>query len=118
MLNMSFYMTYNQMLQEIKWITRRIGWWNLKQGDLVMAVKKGMGLKAGEKIERLYPIQILSVRQEPLSAITPEDVVAEGFPDWTTEMFIEFFIQGHKNCERDTIVNRIHFRKALNLPGV
>ena len=32
-----------------------------------------------------------AVRRERLCDITPADVVAEGFPDWTTAEFIAFF---------------------------
>ena len=44
MRNMSFFMTTKQFEDGSKDITRRFGWWNLKPGDRVKAVKKAMGL--------------------------------------------------------------------------
>lgn len=69
--NMSFAMTMPQILDETKVVTRRFGWWFLKPGERVWAVKKAMGLKKGEKIERLRQIEIVSVRKE-----TPEELQA------------------------------------------
>lgn len=70
MRNMSFSITTKQMYAGTKDVTRRLGWWNLKVGDVVMAVEKGMGLKKGEKVKRIYPIEIVSVSREPLQYIT------------------------------------------------
>ncbi len=55
MRNMSFMLTTQQMQDRTKDVTRRVGWWFLKPGDVIMAVEKGMGLKKGEKIKRMYP---------------------------------------------------------------
>lgn len=116
MRNMSFFYTTDQMLAELKWITRRVGWWFLESGDLVMAVKKGMGLKKDEKIQRLYPIQIITATPEPLSRLLVADqyaydeVLKEGFPDMSPKQFVEFFCDSHK-CNSDKVVNRIHFRR-------
>lgn len=112
MRNMSFSITTRQMYDEIKDVTRRLGWWHLRQGDLVMAVEKGMGLKKGEQIKRIYPIEITFVRAEPLNSITPADVVREGFPEMTVDEFIQMFCASHKGCTPETLVNRIEFRKA------
>jgi hypothetical protein len=111
MRNMAFSMTTPQMYAEIKDLTHRIGWWNLKPGDVLMAVEKGMGLKKGERVVRIYPIEIISTRPEPIGDISQQDVVWEGFPDKSVEWFIDFFCRGHK-CTPDTITNRIKFRKA------
>jgi hypothetical protein len=48
--NISFALTTAQFLDGSKDVTRRIGWKNLNAGDVLCAVKKGMGLKPGEKI--------------------------------------------------------------------
>lgn len=106
--NMSFSMTTEQFKARRKTVTRRFGWWFLKPGDIVRGVEKAMGLKQGEKIKPLSFIRILSVRSEPLDAISPEDVVKEGFPGWTTEQFISMLVE-HYGVSPSATVNRIEF---------
>lgn len=114
--NMSFMLTTQQMYAELKDVTRRDAWWNLQGGEIIMAVEKGMGLKKGEKVKRIYPIQIISAKREPLTRLLKNDryaqdeVLREGFPDMTPEEFVEFFCKSHK-CTPDKIVNRIQFRR-------
>ena len=110
MRNMAFSITTQQMYAETKDITRRIGWTFLKPGDIVMAVEKGMGLKRGEKVKKIYPIEIVSVRGERLSSITIEDVKREGFPKMTVHQFVRMFAASHK-CDVHAVVNRIEFRR-------
>ncbi len=107
--NMSFAMTTDQFQNKSKFVTRRFGWWFLKPGDVVQGVRKAMGLKKGEKIDRLGLIEIVSTRAEPLNAITQEDVVLEGFPEFTPDRFIRMMTK-HYGCEQNSIVNRIEFR--------
>lgn len=107
--NISFAMTTEQVKNQTKDVTRRFGWWFLKEGDKLCGVKKAMGLKKGEKMERLCMIEVVSVRKEPLNAITQEDVNREGFPDWTPQDFIDFLV-GHYKCDPSKPVNRIEFR--------
>ena len=107
--NISFAMTTEQVKARQKDITRRFGWWFLKPGDRLCGVEKAMGLKKGEKIKRLCEIEVVSVRAEPLNAITPEDVVREGFPDWTPQDFIDFLVS-HYGCDPTKTVNRIEFK--------
>ena len=71
-------MTTGQFKARVKTVTRRFGWWFLKPGDVVWGVKKSMGLKENEKVQRLCKIHILSTRSEPLNAITPAELVLEG----------------------------------------
>jgi hypothetical protein len=105
---MSFAMTTTQMYAGTKDVTRRFGWLFLKPGDHVMAVEKAMGLKKGETIQRIHPIKIISTRLEPLNAITQEDVIREGFPLWTPEVFIKMLV-GHYKVDPTEEVNRIEF---------
>lgn len=119
MKNISFMLTKRQVLDRSKTVTRRVGWEKLKPGDMLRAVEKGMGLKAGEKVVTLAIIRVVSVRPEPLSAMT-EDVdygiaecELEGFGDhpslkWPS-MFVEFFCNSHRGCTPATIVRRIEF---------
>lgn len=106
---MSFALTTDQVRARTKTVTRRFGWWFLKPGDRVWAVEKSQGLKKGETVRRLALIEVVSVRREPLYAITQADVVAEGFPHWTPPDFIDFLV-GHYGCRRSDPINRIEFK--------
>ena len=108
MRNMSFAMTTPQMVAHTKTVTRRIGWQFLKPGDMVRAVKKGMGLKKGEKIEVLGHIRIVSVRQERLADISPEECRREGFPEMWPRDFVNMLCT-HYKITPDTFFNRIEF---------
>lgn len=107
--NISFAMTTQQVQDRTKDVTRRFGWWFLKPGDKLCGVKKGMGLKKGEQIERLCQIEVVSVRSEALHVITQADVVREGFPDWTPEQFVKMLVD-HYKIDPAKICNRIEFR--------
>ena len=110
MRRISFALTTTQVQMKTKTVTRRFGWDNLKPGDRLQPIVKGMGLKKGEKQQLLNgPIEIVSFRKEPLNAITPADVIAEGFPDWTPETFVHFLCKKH-SVKPDAIVNRIEFK--------
>ncbi len=100
---MSFGLTPTQVQDETKDVTRRLGWLNLKPGDLVRPVRKCMGLKAGEKIEALHgPIRIVEVRREALGTMLndPEygrsECRSEGFPELSPS-------------QPDTVITRIKF---------
>ena len=72
-------------------------------------VLKSMGLKAGEKVEQLGLIEVISTRIEPLNHITQDDVIREGFPTWTPAQFVEFYVNKNR-CAPDLPVNRIEYR--------
>lgn len=113
MRNISFALTTPQFLDGSKDVTRRMGWENLKAGDMLCAVRKGMGLGPGGKVERFGPIRIVSVRREPLSAIDQADVDREGFKGvHTPKSFVDFFCRSHKECTPDSIVTRIEFQRV------
>jgi hypothetical protein len=57
---------------------------------------------------RLCEVEVVSVRREPLSAVTADDVAAEGFPDWTPDEFVAFYC-AHMRCEPSTVVTRIQW---------
>ena len=107
--NMSFSLTTRQYRDRTKDVTRRLGWWNLKAGELVNGVEKAMGLRRGEKIVVLGRHRIVSTRAEMLNAITVEDCRREGFPEMTPAQFVDMFCK-HNHCEPDTVVNRIEFQ--------
>lgn len=113
--NMSFALTTEQVLKREKHVTRRLGWGRLKPEMLVNAVRKCMGMKKGEKIERLALIQIVSVRLEPLSWMIddPEyganEARLEGFPGMTGAEFVEMFCR-HMKVTAERKVYRVEFR--------
>lgn len=116
MRNMSFRLTTEQVRNETKTVTRRLGWWNVQPGEIVMACVQCQGLRRGQRVERIRPIRILSTQPEALLRITPEDVVREGFPDWSTADFIDFFCRANR-CQADDVVNRIEFDYEVPLFG-
>lgn len=109
MRNMSFFMTTQQIEDETKTVTRRLGWWNLKPGDRIQACEKCQGLRLGEKINRLKVIEIVSTRRERLFEITEADCVLEGFPDLSPSAFTMMIMQ-HYGCGAGDSINRIEFK--------
>jgi hypothetical protein len=110
---MSFALTERQLMDGSKTVTRRTGWQNLRAGDRLLAVRKAMGLKKGEKIHPLCEIEVVSVRREYVGSIMhePGDARREGFPDMTEADFADFFCKKMR-ATLDTPVNRIEFRKV------
>lgn len=109
MRNMSFMLTTAQIRRGTKTVTRRLGWWFLKPGDRVMACEKCQGLKKGEKLQRIRPIEVVNARPERLYEVTDEDVKLEGFPGMSAGAFEAMFIE-EMRCRPDTKVNRIEFK--------
>ena len=118
-MNISFMLTTKQIRNRTKHVTRRLGWKELKPGARLNAVVKGMGLKKGEKIQRICTIEVITVRFEPLRAITDNieygfaETCLEGFPEghhlhWPSA-FVKFFCESHKGCTPDTEITRIFF---------
>jgi len=113
---MSVTLTEQAVVDRQKTVTRRLGWLTLKPGDRLSLVRKVMGRKAGEPLVRLAEVEVISVRREPLNAITPADVRAEGFGDWVedfgeyaTNRFVGMFC-GHMDCDEDVQVTRIEWK--------
>lgn len=119
MRNISFMLTTDQIKARTKTVTRRIGWAKLVPGQLLRGVEKGMGLKAGEKVKELAVIRVVSVRQEPLKAMSDDfeygfsECEKEGFGDHATlrwpSQFVKFFCNSHRGCTPQTMVTRIEF---------
>lgn len=83
---MSVAKTTDAVIERRKWVTRRLGWWEdkngrriLKPGDTLTLCKKVQGRKPGEPIVRLAEASVVDMRREPLDAITDYDVQLEGF---------------------------------------
>jgi hypothetical protein len=89
---MSFMLTTEQIKNQTKTVTRRLGWWFLKPGDLLWACEKCMGLKKGEQIKKLCLVRVVSVSKEPLSRIDAEDCIKEGFPEMEPADFVKMLL--------------------------
>lgn len=105
---MSFALTTQQFKDKSKTVTRRFGWRFLKAGDVLNGVEKSMGLKKGEKINVLGKIRIISTRLEPLDAITKDDCIKEGFPDFEPIDFVGM-LTSHYGCSPTKECNRIEY---------
>ena len=106
--NMSFMLTTQQVIDETKTVTRRLGWRFLNVGDELWAVEKAMGLNKGEKIKRLKKIRIIGKRYEPLKTIDKFDCIREGFSSMTPDDFVKMFCS-HMRCEPERAITRIEF---------
>lgn len=65
--------------------------------------------KITEALVDLAIVEVTEVRRERLDAITPEAVVAEGFPAWSVDDFVAMFCK-HMGCAPSTEVTVIRFR--------
>lgn len=119
MKRMSFALTTFQLMHEIKIVTRRKGWSNLKPGEMVMGVKKCMGLKKGEKQQILRPLVCVSNQPEQVEDVfvnpvrDPRGTEAEleGFHHWSCHRFYKHLLKKAKVKPGETI-NRIEFQYA------
>lgn len=109
MRNISFMLTTQQIIDETKTVTRRMGWVNAKVGDLLQACEKCQGLGKGGKIKKLKAIRLTEVYTVPLNAITQDEVIREGFPNMTPDEFVAFFCKSHKGCQPDTRITVLRF---------
>lgn len=106
--NMSFMLTTEQIKNKTKTVTRRLGWWFLKPGDILNACEKCQGLKKGEKIKKICQIRVISVKIIPLHEISYADSHKEGFPNLRPIEFRAMFKKEMK-CKDSMFVNRIEF---------
>jgi len=108
---MSFSMTTEAFKRREKTVTRRLGWWNLKPGELLQGVEQAQGLRKGEHVKRLHVIRVTDVRQEPLYELPahgPDECAREGFPELTPAEFVEMFCKANR-CGPGATVNRVEF---------
>lgn len=109
MRNMSFALTTDQVRNQTKTVTRRLGWATLTPGTLLQPVVKGMGLKKGESPEKIGPpVRVVSVRRESLTEMSHAECRREGFPDKGPTWFVEMFAK-HNGCQWNDEVTRIEF---------
>lgn len=114
---MSVALTTDQVRRREKTVTRRVGWTMIKPGDQLTLCPKVRGRRRGEPLERIVTVEVVSVRREPLAAITVEDTEAEGFPHMTPGEFVDFFCATHKGVFADTEVSRIEWAYPSSTAG-
>ncbi len=117
MRNISVMLTEQQVLDDHKTETRRQGARWARVGMRLCAIRKGQGLKAGEKIHRLCVLEVTAVRREPLNEIDEGGVVREGFPNMSPAEFVDFFCQ-HMGGEPEQDVAVISFRRLPTPDGL
>ena len=123
--NMSFSMTTEAIRAGSKTVTRRLGWYFLKPGDVLWAVEKGMGLKKGEKVKRICLIRVVSVKREPLNKIGEygqAECDREGFPELAPWQFVSMFIDANglgnlTYSPSSQVVNRVEFEYVGEQPS-
>lgn len=102
---MSCSMTIDAVQARTKTVTRRRvdTWQNLKPGDQLTLIEKGMGLPKGAKQVVLAEVEIVDVRVEPIGFVhhcfgdftCRLEVHREGLPDMTPVEFISMWLQSH-----------------------
>jgi hypothetical protein len=117
--NISFAITTEQVKNRTKTVTRRDGWEHLKVGEVLNGCVKCMGLKPGEKIQRLCQIRVVDIRREKLGKMIDdlaygfEETTLEGFPAGHDKhhpaAFVEMFCKSHKGVYPNKLVTRIEF---------
>lgn len=107
---MAVSLTEDQVRARTKTVTRRAGWLMLRPGDQLTLCRKVMGRRRGEPLERIASVEVLSVRREPLDAITPADLIAEGFPGMAVSEFVAFFCRTHRGIQPGSEVTVIEWR--------
>lgn len=112
---MSFSVTTRQFRNRSKTVTRRAGWRTLKPGTVLMGVERTRGLKRGQSVVRLGPIEVVGVRREPLTALLEDleygraEVKAEGFGGMSVRRFVEMF-ERKMGIPPDQLLTRIQYR--------
>lgn len=96
---MSCSMTIDAVRARTKTVTRRHvdTWTNLKPGDRLTLIEKGMGLPKAAQQVVLCEVEIVSVTVEPLWRILDEErgTAREGLGHMTNAEFMAFWAKGH-----------------------
>lgn len=97
MRRMSCALTLDQVRARTKTETRRAAttWANLKAGDRLLLIEKGMGLPKGARQVPVAVVEVVEVTVEPLAAIDEAGCTAEGFPRFTPADFCRFWLGSH-----------------------
>ena len=86
-----------------------------------MGVVKSQGLKKGEHVVKLHPLEVTRAWREPLVNMKVSACDREGFPGMFPEEFITMFCLHNKKACRDkkenTVVTVIRFKHLSLCPG-
>jgi len=95
---MSCSITVDAVRARTKTVTRRHmdTWRDLKAGDRLTLVEKGMGLKKGERQVVLAEVEIVAVNLVRLYEIDDDEVAREGLPEMETNVFVEMWLDSHR----------------------
>lgn len=112
---MSCSMTIDAVRDREKTVTRRRvdTWENLEPGDRLTLIEKGMGLPKGSKQVVICEVEVVDVRIEPLSRVTPAECTAEGFPTYAPFEFQALWMSSHGYAlpADELAVNRVLCRR-------
>jgi hypothetical protein len=120
---MSVAMTTDAVIERRKTVSRRLNWWEdkngrrlLNAGDTLTLCRKVQGRKPGEPIDRLAEVEVVSRRREPLIRLIEDrayglaEVEREGFPGMSPVDFVDrYFVQAQGMSVHD-VVTRIEWR--------
>lgn len=122
MRNISFALTLDQVSEQIKTVTRRLGWRHAKAGQVLQPVDKVMGFRPGQHpVFVADPIRVVSVRRERLDRMVTDpaygakEAALEGFPSMTGAEFVAFLCAANR-CRPSTWVTRIEFAYVVPKP--
>jgi len=97
---MSCSMTVEAVKDRTKTVTRRHidTWRNLKPGDRLTLIEKGMGLPKGAHQVVLAEVEVVDVHVEPIFLVNAAECAREGFPHLTPDEFQRMWLDSHGYC--------------------
>jgi hypothetical protein len=107
---MAVSLTEAQVRDRAKTVARPPGRPVLRPGDRITLYREVPGRHPGETLDRVAAVEVVSVRREPLDAITAADLTAEGFPRMTPAEYVLHFRATHRGCTPQTEITRIAWR--------
>lgn len=111
---MSCSMAVAQVRDRTKTVTRRHidTWRDLKPGDRLTLIEKGMGLPKGARQVVLAEVEVTDVRVEPIGMVDEHECAREGFPSMGPGGFVTFWLRSHgyKVLDSLTVCRRIEWR--------
>lgn len=120
---MSVAFTEQAVVDRLKVVSRRKGWWEdkrgrrlLEVGDRLTLCRKVMGRKPGEPLVRLAEVEVIHVRREPLYELLldggygRDEMVREGFPGMSPVEFIARYFTAAQRIHVADDVTRIRWQ--------
>lgn len=121
---MSVSMTLDAVRNRTKTVTRRHvdTWKNLKPGDRLTLIEKGMGLPKGAKQVVVAEVEVVDVDVVPIGYIDDVEVEREGFGgELTPWEFVRFWCDSHgeslsQKLSTEILCRRIEWRYVEDAP--